>query len=62
MPLIQSTSDKSRQENIKTEIDAGRPVKQAVAIGYANQREAQRHTHSERQAPLVEHERNKYGK
>lgn len=40
MPLIQGKSDKTRQENIKKEIAAGKPVKQAVAIGYAKQREA----------------------
>lgn len=38
MPLKHGTSDKTRQENIKREIDAGKPVKQAVAIGYAEQR------------------------
>lgn len=40
MPLIKSKSDKSREANIETEIAAGKPVKQAVAIGYAKQREA----------------------
>lgn len=62
MPLIKSGSDKARQENIETEIHAGKPIKQAVAIGYANQREAERHTHEERQAERHEHERQKYGK
>jgi hypothetical protein len=38
MPLKHGTSDKVRQENIKREIEAGKPVKQAVAIGYAEQR------------------------
>jgi hypothetical protein len=61
MPLIKSKSDAARQQNIETEIHAGKPIKQAVAIGYANQREAQRHSHEERQAPLHEHEREKYG-
>lgn len=61
MPLIHSSSNNARQENIKTEIDAGRPTKQAVAIGYANQREAERHTHEERQMERHEHERRKYG-
>ena len=37
MPLIKSGSDKARQANIETEIHAGKPIKQAVAIGYANQ-------------------------
>jgi hypothetical protein len=39
MPLKQGTSDKTRQANIKKEIAAGKPPKQAVAIGYAVQRE-----------------------
>ena len=40
MPLKKATSDKARQSNIKKEIEAGKPPKQAVAIGYAVQREA----------------------
>lgn len=62
MPLIKSASNEARQENIKEMIDSGHPVKQAVAAAYHNQREAQRHTYEERQAPLHEHERYKYGK
>ena len=38
MPLKHGTSDKTRQQNIKREIEAGKPIKQAVAIGYAEQR------------------------
>ena len=41
MPLIEGKSDKSRSENIKTEVESGRPLKQAEAIGYAVQRRAQ---------------------
>lgn len=59
MPLINSSSDKARQENIKTEIRAGRPIKQAVAIGYAKQRES---SHDDRHNERVLHERRKYGK
>jgi hypothetical protein len=40
MPLIKSTSKKAFQKNVKREIAAGRPVKQAVAISYATQRAA----------------------
>jgi len=40
MPLIKSTSPKAFKENIKTEMKAGKPVKQAVAIAYAEKREA----------------------
>jgi hypothetical protein len=42
MPLIKSASKKAREQNIDTEIAAGKPVKQAVAIGYAQQRRAAR--------------------
>lgn len=42
MPLKKSASDKARQANIKAEIAANKPIKQAVAIGYAVQRAAKR--------------------
>lgn len=35
MPLDKSKSPKAFQKNIKTEIRAGKPRKQAVAIAYA---------------------------
>lgn len=44
MPLIKSTSKKAFQKNVKKEIGAGRPVKQAVAIAYATKREAAKKT------------------
>lgn len=62
MPLIKSKSDAARQENIKTEIDSGKPIKQAIAIGYANQREVKSHAHDEQKQERYEHERRKYGK
>ena len=40
MPLVKSPSKKVREENIKREIAAGKPPKQAVAIGYSVQRRA----------------------
>ena len=40
MPLKKSTSKKAFQENVKTEIAAGKPPKQAVAIAYATKRSA----------------------
>lgn len=40
MPLKKSTSKKAFSENVKKEIAAGKPVKQAVAIGYATKRAA----------------------
>ena len=42
MPLKKGTSKKTRQENIKREIAAGKPPKQAVAIGYAQQRRSRK--------------------
>lgn len=42
MPLKQGSSTKTRETNIKREISAGKPIKQAVAIGYAVQREAKK--------------------
>jgi len=40
MPLIASMTPKALKANIKAEIAAGKPPKQAVAIGYSVQREA----------------------
>jgi hypothetical protein len=40
MPLIKSTSKKAFKENVRKEISAGKPVKQAVAISYATKRAA----------------------
>ena len=42
MPLIASMTPKALKANIKKEIEAGKPVKQAVAISYAVQREAEK--------------------
>ena len=39
MPLKKSTSAKAFKENIKAEVKAGKPVKQAVAIAYSEKRE-----------------------
>lgn len=43
MPLNKSGSKKAVSENIKTEIAAGRPQKQAVAIALNTQRKATGH-------------------
>lgn len=40
MPLKKSASDKAFTENLKRELGAGKPQKQAVAIAYSVQREA----------------------
>jgi hypothetical protein len=42
MPLKKGTSDKTRSANIKREIAAGKPIKQAVAVGYSVQRAAKK--------------------
>ena len=47
MPLIKSTSDKARSENIKKEIEAGKKPAQAEAIAYSEQREAEKHKEKE---------------
>jgi hypothetical protein len=44
MPLVKSTSKQAFQKNVKREIAAGKPVKQAVAISYAVKREAAKKT------------------
>lgn len=61
MPLIKSASNEARSENIGELVRSGYPVKQASAIAYSNQREAQRADHDKREAPKHEHERMKYG-
>jgi len=40
MPLIKSTKKEAFKKNIATEVKAGKPVKQAVAIAYSENREA----------------------
>ena len=41
MPLKKSASPKAFKENIKSEVKAGKPIKQALAISYAVKREAE---------------------
>jgi hypothetical protein len=41
MPLKKSVSPKAFKSNVKAEVNAGKPVKQAVAIAYATKRQAQ---------------------
>jgi hypothetical protein len=41
MPLVKSASKEAFRKNVKAEINAGRPVKQAVAIAYSEKRAAQ---------------------
>jgi hypothetical protein len=42
MPLKKSTTEKALKSNIKAEVKAGKPVKQAVAIALSVKREAQK--------------------
>lgn len=41
MPLKKSASKKAFSQNVSTEMQAGRPQKQALAIAYSVKREAQ---------------------
>lgn len=41
MPLKKSKSDKAFKSNVKAEIKAGKPQKQAVAIAYSVKRDAE---------------------
>jgi len=40
MPLKKSPSKQAFKENVKAEVKAGKPVKQAVAIAYSEKRAA----------------------
>jgi hypothetical protein len=42
MPLKKSSSKKAMTENIKAEVESGKPVKQAVAIAYSVKRQAKK--------------------
>jgi len=42
MPLIKSKSEKAFKSNIKAEVKAGKPVKQAIAIAYSMKRKAKK--------------------
>ena len=42
MPLVKSKSPEAFRKNVKAELAANKPVKQAVAIAYSVKREAQK--------------------
>ena len=42
MPLVKSKSPEAFRANVKAEVKAGKPVKQAVAISYAVKREVEK--------------------
>ncbi len=54
MPLIRSTSNVARSQNIREMIDAGHPPKQAEAAAYRNQAQADATVHH---APTTQHVR-----
>ena len=55
MPLNKSKSPAAFQENVKTEIAAGKPPKQAVAIAYATKGEQKSEHHSDHSAKRSQH-------
>jgi len=40
MPLVKSSSKSAFRKNVKAEVKAGKPVKQAVAIAYSVKRKS----------------------
>ena len=42
MPLVKSAKKSALSENIRREVESGKPVKTAVAIGYSVKREAEK--------------------
>ena len=42
MPLVKSVSSSAFRKNVKAEVAANKPVKQAVAIAYSVKREAEK--------------------
>ena len=48
MPLVKSSSKNAFRANVKAEVAAGKPVKQAVAIAYSVKREAQKSSPSKK--------------
>ena len=51
MPLIKSKSKQAFKKNVQKEIEAGKPVKQALAISYSTQRAAAKKSSSKMKSP-----------
>lgn len=54
MPLLLGKSKKTLSKNIATEMDAGKPQDQAVAIAYSKKREAQKMSDGDEASPTIE--------
>lgn len=52
MPLVEGKSPKSFSKNVRTEMHAGKPLKQSLAIAYSMKRKAMKHNES---GGMVEH-------
>ena len=48
MPLVKSKTPEAFRKNVKAEVAAGKPIKQAVAISYAVKREVEKKSSSRR--------------
>jgi len=57
MPLEKGKSKKAFEHNIKAEVEAGKPVNQAVAIAYSEKRESE--GQSKRREELAERKKRK---
>ena len=53
MPLVNGTSEKVLQENIRKEIEAGKPQKQAVAIAYSAKRKSEGGSYNDKAVALA---------
>jgi len=62
MPLEKSASKEAFSNNVSELRHSGFPEKQSLAIAYSNQREAERHTHEDRNSMRHEHEKHRYGR
>jgi len=51
MPLIKSKTKTAFKKNVQKEVDAGKPVKQALAIAYSTQRAAAKKGMSKKNTP-----------